>query len=151
MFSFPLISISTGVLFSEGVTPFSILFSSTATAVRVVCSRPDPAGASPVWCVRGGLCWLLSGQRPLLCLGRQVLLTLLRLTEEVSTNSNVSMSYTNCVTNRVGVLSDAQVRLPGWLNGCLNCIVLNSLSINQICFLFLTSEGSKVTLHIVTQ
>lgn len=43
----------------------------------------DPPGAPSLRCVRGGLRRLLSGQRPVLRLGRQILLKILGLTEEV--------------------------------------------------------------------
>lgn len=78
------------------ITLFSIRSSSTATDVRVFHGRTDSAGSSQMWYVRRSLRWLLSCQRPLLCLGWQILLPLLCLAEEVSTNSSVGS--TNSVT-----------------------------------------------------
>lgn len=59
--------------------------SPTATTLRVVRGGADPVGSPPVRCLRRGLRRLLPGQRPVLRLGRQVLLPLFRLSEEVST------------------------------------------------------------------
>lgn len=60
-----------------------------ATAVRVVGGGTDPVGAAPLRRLRRGLRRLLPGQRPLLRLGRQVLLPLLLLPEEVSTTRSM--------------------------------------------------------------
>lgn len=40
-----------------------------ATTLCLVGVRGDASCPPSLWCVRGGMCWLLSGQRPLLCLG----------------------------------------------------------------------------------
>ena len=132
-FSVPLLSVS-NCCPAQCLTPRSILFSSTATAVRIIWSRAHPVGSAPVRRVRRGLCWLLPGQRPLLRLGRQVLLPLLCLAEEVSADS---MSDANFITNwltRLGVLRDARIRLPGWLNGCFNGLVMCFSSIFVLVF-----------------
>lgn len=54
-----------------------------ATTVRGVSGWRDSSGLAQVWRVRRGLCRLLFSPRPLLCLGRQVLLQILGLAEEV--------------------------------------------------------------------
>ena len=58
---------------------------SAATTVRGLGAGRDPPGAAPLRRVRGGVCRLLPGPGPLLRLGRQDLLPVLCVPEEVST------------------------------------------------------------------
>lgn len=55
----------------------------TATTVRGLGFGRDPPGSAPLRRVRRGVRGLLPGQRPLLCLGWEILLQILQLTEEV--------------------------------------------------------------------
>lgn len=91
----------------------NILFSSVFLIATTVCGVSvwrDPSGSPSLWCVWGGLCWLLSGQRPILRLGWQILLQILILAEEVRIKliytGHVWSSFPPCVCEKT-VVSEA--------------------------------------------
>lgn len=64
-------------------TCYSILCRLTATAVCELWHRHSPSSTSPLQCVWKGLCRVLPSQRPILCLGWNILYTLPAKHQEV--------------------------------------------------------------------
>lgn len=118
--------------FAPDVLTFSVLLLSfTATAVRGVGGGRDPAGAAQVRRLRRGVRRLLPGPRPVLRLGREILLPLLRLAQEVSTHTD-TLRYTHRTTTNTREVQ-SQIMARGFMKACRWLIISGGKQTHANC------------------